>query len=212
MRIHLENVEPQPLRGEVANSEVWHRDITISAGQCLLFKAASGKGKTTLLSIIFGLRRDYQGKVTFEDADIRSFGRAEWSRVRQTQLAYVFQDFQLFDELTAWENVTLKNQLTGYRTVGDLKSMFQALGLENKIGEPVARLSRGQKQRVAVIRALCQPFAFLLLDEPFSHLDRETMGQTAALIRSECQKQGAGILLASLEADTPLAGVDIKKL
>lgn len=200
------------MRGAAADSEVWNRELDIPPGQCLLLKAPSGKGKTTLLSLLYGLRKDYRGRIIFDDSDIRNHGPDEWHRIRQKQLAYVFQDFQLFDELTAWQNVELKNQLSAHRTPSEMQSMFEALGIANKISAPVGELSRGQKQRVAIVRALCQPFAFLLLDEPFSHLDRETMARTAALIQGECQKQAAGILLASLENDTGLACHEVKRL
>lgn len=212
MRIRLEHVTPTPLRGAAADSEIWNQDVQFEPGSRWLIQAPSGKGKTTLLSLLYGLRADYEGRVLLDGADVRAFRPEDWSRVRQRQMACVFQDFQLFDELTAWQNVRLKNELASSRAGSDIQAMFEALGLADKLQQPLATLSRGQKQRIAIIRALCQPFAWLLLDEPFSHLDPATARRAAQLIQAECQRQQAGLLLAGLEAESPLACQAVKRL
>lgn len=191
------------MRGATDGSEVWNRALSLNPGESLLVKARSGQGKTTLLSILYGLRHDYRGRVCLDDSDIRAFGPDQWHRLRRDRVSFVFQDLQLFDELTAWQNVELKNRLTGHKPAAEIEGWFEALGLADKRHTPAGELSRGQKQRTAIIRALCQPFQWLLLDEPFSHLDRETAQRAAGLIQDEAGKQAAAWILASLD-DEPL--------
>ena len=198
--------------GAGAGSEVWNRDLAIQPGERLRILAQSGKGKTTLLSVLYGLRKDYRGRVHFDGADIRRYGRDEWQRLRQSRLAFVFQDLQLFDELTARQNVDLKNRLTTHKSASEIQALFEALGLADKQDAPAGQLSRGQQQRVAIIRALCQPFEFLLLDEPFSHLDQTMLGQAAAVLDEECRLRGAGLILTSLEPESSLDCHVVKKL
>ena len=204
MEIRLNKIEPLPLQGACAGSEVWNQDHCFSQDSSVLVKSQSGKGKTTFLSVLYGLRKDYQGQVYFDGADIRECGHSRWSHLRQDRLAIVFQDLQLFSDLTAWQNADLKNRLTLRKNKAEIERMFETLGIAHRMSEPVAKLSLGQKQRVAIIRALCQPFAFLLLDEPFSHLDPENARKAAALIREERQQQGAGLIMTSVQDDSGL--------
>ncbi len=164
----------------------------------VLVKAPSGKGKTTLLAILFGLRKDYRGQVWFNSADIRSFGHQTWAHLRRERLSCVFQDLQLFDDLTARQNIELKNDLTACKSAKEIDDFFERVGLGGQRNERVGQLSLGQKQRVALLRALCQPFECLLLDEPFSHLDPANAAHAAALIRQECERQGAGLVITSV--------------
>ena len=98
--------------GETCGSRRWRRtDRTLGPGDRVVAKAQSGKGKTTLLSVLFGLRSDYKGTVAFDGEDIRHYGPTAWSRIRQRRLSIVFQDQQLFDELSSFENNELKNRL-----------------------------------------------------------------------------------------------------
>jgi putative ABC transport system ATP-binding protein len=199
--IRLQKVEPLPIQGESRDSELWNRDLRWPSSWRVLVPAQSGKGKTSLLSILYGLRQDYHGSVYFDEVSLRDLTLEQWTEIRRTRLTMVFQDLQLFEELTARQNVELKNQLTGYWRQPEIDDMFASLGLADKMDQVTARLSTGQQQRVAIIRALCQPFSWLLMDEPFSHLDAENAQRAQALISSACQKQNAGWILTSLAAD-----------
>jgi len=96
------------------------------------------------------------------------------------------------------ENVELKNRLTGFKTSEDIKRLFDTLGIADKLDSLASKLSIGQQQRVAIIRTLCQPFDFILLDEPVSHLDEENNRIVARLITDEAQRQGAGVIATSV--------------
>lgn len=111
---------------------------------------------------------------------------------------YAFQDLRIFTELSALENVQLKNNLTGCKKKKEILSFFEQLGIADKINVKAGKLSFGQQQRVAFIRALCQPFDFLFLDEPISHLDDDNSRIMGELIIAEAKAQGAGVIATSI--------------
>ena len=180
------------------HSDVWLQDITLERGKRYLISAESGTGKSSMCSYIFGYRQDYSGTIAFDGKDIRSLTVAQWCDIRQRQIAYLPQDMRLFGELTAMENVELKNRLTGFKSIDEIKRLFEAMGIADKVDSLASKLSIGQQQRVAIIRTLCQPCDFILLDEPVSHLDDENNRTVARLISEEAQRQGAGIIATSV--------------
>lgn len=197
--IRLQQTLPQVFADrDTITSEVWHRDLTFNKGKCYLIEAASGTGKSSLCSYIYGYRNDYQGIINFDTRNIRSLSVAEWVEVRRRSLSLLFQELRLFPELTALENVLLKNQLTGHKQKKEILALFQATGLADKINEKAGHLSFGQQQRVAFIRSLCQPFDFILLDEPVSHLDDDNNNLLSHLLQEEANRQGAGIIVTSI--------------
>ena len=122
----------------------------------------------------------------------------EWAEIRQKNYSIVFQDLRLFPQLTAKENILLKSNLQQYKSETEIKEMATRLGIEDLLDKPCHTLSFGQRQRVAIIRALSQPFDFLLLDEPFSHLDKANIHAATKLIQDECTAQGSGLIIVSL--------------
>ncbi len=180
------------------HSEIWQQDVTLERGKRYLISAESGTGKSSMCSYIYGYRQDYSGVIAFDGQDIRSLTVAQWCEIRQRHIAYLPQEMRLFAELTAMENVELKNDLTGFKSRDEIVRLFQALGIEDKQDSLVAKLSIGQQQRVAIIRALCQPCDFIMLDEPVSHLDDENNRIAADLITQEATRQGAGVIATSV--------------
>ena len=180
------------------HSDVWLQDITLERGKRYLISAESCTGKSSMCSYIFGYRQDYSGTIAFDGKDIRSLTVAQWCDIRQRQIAYLPQDMRLFGELTALENVELKNRLTSFKTNDDIKRLFEAMGIADKVDSLASKLSIGQQQRVAIIRTLCQPCDFILLDEPVSHLDDENNRTVARIISEEAQRQGAGVIATSV--------------
>ena len=198
-QIILNNTLPRVFAGQNGiHSDVWQQDITLERGKRYLISAESGTGKSSMCSYIYGYRQDYSGTIAFDGKDIRSLTVAQWCDIRQRQIAYLPQDMRLFGELTAMENVELKNRLTGFKSRYQIKRLFEAMGLPDKVNSLASKLSIGQQQRVAIIRTLCQPCDFILLDEPVSHLDDENNRTVARLICEEAQQQGAGIIATSV--------------
>lgn len=179
-------------------SDVWQQNLEFKKGDIYLVEADSGTGKSSLCSFIYGYRNDYQGKILFGNENIRSLSVSKWVDIRKNSLSMLFQDMRLFGELTALENILLKNNLTHYKTRQEIEGYFETMGIPDKLDAKVRKLSFGQQQRVAFIRSLCQPFDFIFLDEPISHLD-ETNGQIMGeLLMQEVNKQGAGIIVTSI--------------
>lgn len=179
-------------------SEVWNTDITFEKGHLYLIEADSGKGKSTFCSYIVGYRHDYSGQVLFDGQDTKNYKVNQWVDMRKNHISHLFQELRLFPELTAFENVQIKNNLTHFKSENQIKTWFEALGIAEKLDVKVGLLSFGQQQRVAMIRALVQPFDFILVDEPISHLDdknSEIMGQ---IMLDEAQAQGAGVIVTSI--------------
>ena len=197
--IKLNNVVPEIFaeRNDIG-SDVWHRDICFERGKSYLIEAASGTGKSSLCSYLYGQRGDYRGSILFDGEDVTKYSTEDWCRVRRESIAILFQDLRLFGELTAMENVEIKNRMTGCRTRAEIEAWFEELGIADKRDVRIDRMSYGQQQRVALIRALCQPFDFLLLDEPISHLDEQNSDIMRDIILREVAKNGAAIIATSI--------------
>lgn len=204
-KITFSRVVPQVFaeRKDLA-SDVWMREVCFEKGQTYLVEATSGTGKSTLCSYILGYRRDYTGAVAFDGRDTRGFSTKEWTEARQRHVSHLFQELRLFPELTAWENVQIKNGLTHFKAEGEIREWFGRLGIADKTDAKVGRMSFGQQQRVAMMRALAQPFDFLLADEPISHLDDANAAAMAALMAEEARRQGAGVIVTSIGKHPPM--------
>ena len=174
-----------------------------------MIEAASGRGKTSLLSVMYGIRTDYRGDVFLDDQNIESFRWRDWSALRKKKLSFIFQGLELFDDLTAMENIQLKNNITAHTNVERIEELALALGMEPFLHRKAGILSFGQQQRVAIIRALVQPFDLLLADECFSHMDKENTLKAYQLIQKECDSRKAGLVLTSLN-ETDLPDIDVK--
>lgn len=197
--IKLENTLPAVFANEsVPGSEIWLRDVTFRRGEICLVEAASGGGKSSMCAYIFGARTDYQGRILFDGEDVSGFSIGRWLELRRTSLAYLPQELALFPELSALENIMLKNRLTGHVSRRTVEDWMERLGIASRRDFPVGRMSIGQQQRVAIIRSICQPFDFLLVDEPVSHLDDANNDIAASLILEEARRQGAGIISTSV--------------
>jgi len=104
----------------------------------------------------------------------------------------------LFPDLTVFENIQLKNTITNHKTVDEIDKFIEQVLLGHKRDNLINKLSLGQKQRVAIIRAICQPFDFLLLDEPFSHLDKNNIKIISNIINQEIKNNNASLIVTSL--------------
>jgi ABC-type lipoprotein export system ATPase subunit len=199
MDIHFNHVLPTPLSSIHPNENLlWNNNVILQQGKKVVVEAPSGRGKSTLIHLLFGLRKDYTGEILLDGQLISNFSKATWSAYRKDKIAIVFQDLQLFPQLTLLENLYLKNNLTNHLTQAELLAFIAQVGLSEKLNEKCGNLSMGQQQRVAIIRAICQPFSWLLLDEPFSHLDAKNAEICMAIINQVCEKQHAGWVLTAL--------------
>lgn len=180
-------------------SDVWRRQVTFEKGHLYLVEAASGKGKSTFCSYILGYRHDYDGTISFDNGDTRGLSISQWVDVRKSHVSHLFQELRLFPELTAMENVEIKNKLTGsFKSRKEIEAWFERLGIADKMESKIGRMSFGQQQRVAMIRSLVQPFDFILADEPISHLDDNNSRVMGEIMMDEARRQGAGVIVTSI--------------
>ena len=186
------------LHREDLTSEVWKQNIGFNKGKTYLVEADSGQGKSTFCSYVMGYRHDYEGKILFDQQDIIQYRVKEWTDVRRLHISCLFQDLRLFPELTALENVEIKNQLTQHKSKEEIVSWFERMGIAEKMNTQIGLMSFGQQQRVAMIRALVQPFDFILADEPISHLDDQNAEMMGVIMMEEAQAQHAGVIVTSI--------------
>lgn len=179
-------------------SEVWNQELVFEKGHLYLVEADSGKGKSTFCSYILGYRHDYSGTVLFDEKDTKEYKVRDWVEMRKHHISHLFQELRLFPELTAMENVEIKNKMTGFKNKQQILEWFDMLGIADKVNAKIGRMSFGQQQRVAMIRSLCQPFDFILADEPISHLDDNNSRIMGDMMLTEAKAQGAGVIVTSI--------------
>jgi putative ABC transport system ATP-binding protein len=202
MNITLNSIMPVPLASiEHGENSIWGNKVELKSGKRIMLNASSGKGKSTFTTTTVGLRRDYDGVITYDGRDITEFNPTDWSEIRMNKISVVFQDLQLFPKLTVQENLFLKNSLTDTYTESELKQLLEKLEIDNKWEQHCGLLSMGQQQRVAIVRAMAQPFKWLIMDEPFSHLDIDNTNLCMDIIHNRTMDQGAGFVLTSLGDD-----------
>ena len=197
--IKLQGVVPEIFaqRNDIT-SDIWLTDAVLERGKTYLIEAASGTGKSSLCSYLYGQRGDYRGLISFDGEDVKNYNTNHWCDIRQNNISILFQDLRLFGELTALENVEIKNRITKHCTLKQIETWFEELGISDKLNARIDRMSYGQQQRVALIRALCQPYDFLFLDEPISHLDDRNSYIMRDIILREASASGAAVVATSI--------------
>lgn len=197
-KIIFSNVIPHVFQGQQLESDIWNAKPVFERGKIYLVLADSGKGKSTFCSYILGYRNDYEGTILFDNDDTKKFSVARWSEIRRGVVSHLFQELRLFPELTAMENVEIKNTLTHHTSAEQIHSWFRQLGIDDKVNVKAGIMSFGQQQRVAMMRALVQPFDFLLVDEPISHLDDTNSSIMASIMMEEAKRQNACVIVTSI--------------
>ena len=203
--IQLEAIVPLPLKDKLLQrpSDIWNKNISFKEGEWIKIKAPSGTGKTTFIHCLYSLRTDYDGNILWNNKDLKNYNTTELATLRQQEVSIVFQDLRLFPQLTAKENIEINRVLQEpYYNEEVIDTMAEHLGITHILHQKAGICSYGEQQRIAIIRALVQPFKWLLMDEPFSHLDEANTLKAANLIATECTKRNAGFILTDLEDDT----------
>ena len=199
MQIKIKQLAPVFLEKEkLQQSEVWNKDIIFSKGEKIQLVAPSGSGKTSFVHFLYGMRKDYTGSIFFNDENIANWDAEKTAAARANNLSIVFQDLRLFTEHDALENITIKRELNPFGE-DRIREMAAHLGVATKLHQHAGICSYGERQRIAIIRALQQPFDFIILDEPFSHLDEANSLKAMELIEQEAAKRNAAIILADLD-------------
>jgi ABC-type lipoprotein export system ATPase subunit len=202
-RIELQQVCPDTLPVHAQGfSQIWHSDFVFQKGEQILLTAPSGKGKSTFISLLYGLRRDYSGHFKIDGLETRQFSAARWSDYRANEMSIVFQDLRLFMEYSAVDNLRIKANLQENEWDNDLvMGMAERLGVERLLEQKCHSLSYGERQRIAILRSLIQTADFRIMDEPFSHLDDANAAKALELVVEVSKNQGSGLLITSLGSD-----------
>ena len=182
-------------------------DLHIKEGEFVSIVGASGAGKTTLLQIIGTLDTAHEGEVVINGVDIKKLSDKQLSAFRNKELGFVFQFHQLLPEFTALENVCIPGYIArrDSKEVEDkAKELLTKLGLQDRFHHKPNELSGGEKQRVAVARALINDPKLILADEPSGSLDSANKKELHSLLRKLCDDYGLTILLVT--HDNELAG------
>ena len=198
--LNIKDILPEYFQENRKNSsEIWGKDLSFQRGEMIKIVAPSGKGKTSLLHFLYGLRRDYTGKISYGNKNISGFNAEDFAKYRRSHISVVFQDMRLFPEQTVWDNLEIKRQLNPYHPPEKIREFTERLGIGNKLKTKARICSYGEQQRVSIVRALLQPYEFLLLDEPFSHLDTNNSQKAMELMLEESRARNACIVFADLE-------------
>jgi ABC-type lipoprotein export system ATPase subunit len=181
------------------SSEIWGKDLVFSKGEYIKIVAPSGSGKTSLIHFLYGMRKEYKGRIHYDQAELGTLSPESVADLRKDHISVVFQDMRLFLNQSVFENLEIKRQLNPFHPAEMIAEMATRLGIGDKLQSKCLNCSYGEQQRIAIIRALMQPFDILLLDEPFSHLDNNNSKIAMELMIEESKKRNATIIFADLE-------------
>lgn len=187
--------------------------LCLKPPQRMGFWGPSGCGKSSLMLALAGLREVPWCRAAVDGQAISKMNATMRARMRREVFGLVFQDLRLLDDLSAYANILLTPHKDTDNTsvlpesghLSHIQLMADELGLNTEqMQRPVSTLSLGQRQRVALMQALLGEFSWLILDEPFAHLDAATADRASALIDAVCQRKGAGLLLLAHAPASPL--------
>ncbi|HEX7847606.1 MAG TPA: ATP-binding cassette domain-containing protein [Chitinophagaceae bacterium] len=200
MQLLIKNILPTYFQETVKErSEIWGKELLVEKGELIKVVAPSGSGKSSLINFLYGLRKDFNGNIRYNNKEVTAFSAEELAALRKDSLSIVFQDLRLFPEQTVTENLEIKRQLNPFHPAEKIKEMGERLGIGSRLHTKAKVCSYGEQQRTAIIRSLLQPFDILLLDEPFSHLDDKNAQRAMELMLEEARLRNAAIIFADLE-------------
>jgi putative ABC transport system ATP-binding protein len=204
MKLELDHVIPFSLKDTIGrrSSAIWDQSLCFEQTEFIKIEAPSGTGKTTLTHLLYRVRTDYTGSILYDLDDLKKMDDDRLAAVRRKHLSIVFQDLRLFPDLSARENIEIKRLLTpDFSTAELIEEMAGQLGITPILDRKIRFCSFGEQQRIAIVRALMQPYEWLILDEPFSHLDQKNIVNCATLINTACKKRNAGMIIMGLDQD-----------
>jgi putative ABC transport system ATP-binding protein len=186
--------------GDLAVRAVRNIDLNVEPGEVVLIMGPSGSGKTTLLLMLGAMLRPDSGTIVIDGIDIASAPERQLPRLRALHFGFIFQDFNLLSALDARENIELALNLagtTGHTAHERAGELLEHVGLTHRAHHRPDQLSGGEKQRVAVARALANDPPIVLADEPTANLDSGSGRDIARLLRSLATSEGRAILIVS---------------
>ena len=191
--IEFQNVKKIYKMGEVEIQALAGVDFTIDKGEFVVIAGASGAGKSTILNILGGMDSSTSGNIFVDGTEISKFNAKQLTTYRRYDIGFVFQFYNLVQNLTVKENVELATQIC--KQPLDIDETIEAVGLKERASNFPAQLSGGEQQRVAIARALAKNPKLLLCDEPTGALDYNTGNLFLMLLQDSCRQRGVSVVV-----------------
>ena len=191
--IEFKNITKQYKMGEVKINALNNTNFEINKGELVVIVGPSGAGKTTALNILGGMDTATSGKVIVDNKEITKLTSKQLVTYRRNDIGFVFQFYNLVQNLTAKENVELATQLC--KDALNVDDILTKVGLENRKDNFPSQLSGGEQQRVAIARAIAKNPKLLLCDEPTGALDYKTGKQILKLLQDTCRKENMTVVI-----------------
>ncbi|WP_281527479.1 ABC transporter ATP-binding protein [Ruminococcus champanellensis] len=191
--VTLRDVRKEYRMGEVLIKASDGISFELEKGEFVVIVGPSGAGKTTVLNMLGGMDTCDSGKIIVDGQDIARLKKKEITRYRRYDIGFVFQFYNLVQNLTAKENVELATQIC--RDAADAAQMLEKVGLEDRMDNFPAQLSGGEQQRVSIARALAKKPKLLLCDEPTGALDYQTGKHILKLLQDTCRRDGMTVVV-----------------
>ncbi len=207
--VELKDVKKTYQMGEIVIHAVDGINFEIQKGEFVVIVGPSGAGKTTVLNILGGMDTCTSGSIVVDGTDISTYTNRQLTTYRRDDIGFVFQFYNLVQNLTALENVELALQIS--KNPLDAEMVMKEVGLEDRMSNFPAQLSGGEQQRVAIARALAKNPKLLLCDEPTGALDYNTGKAILKLLQDTCREKGMTIIVITHNsAIAPIADRMIK--
>ena len=188
-------------------------DLNVRKGEFLAIMGTSGSGKSTLLHMLGGLDKPTSGSVAIEGKELSLMSDKELSVMRRDYIGFVFQKFNLINELNVWENITLPVLLAGKKPdVEKINDLCETLGIKDRIDHTPLELSGGQQQRVAIARALSNDPELILCDEPTGNLDHKSSDEVVELLKEVHDKYNKTIVMVTHDSNVAAVADKILKM
>lgn len=191
--IQFKNVKKKYKMGEVEIEALSGVDFSVNKGEFVVVAGASGAGKSTILNILGGMDTVSSGEVIVDNNEISKYSQKELITYRRYDIGFVFQFYNLVQNLTARENVELAIQIS--KNPLDIDKVLDSVGLANRKNNFPSQLSGGEQQRVAIARAIAKNPKLLLCDEPTGALDYNTGKAILKLLQDTCRKKGVTVII-----------------
>lgn len=201
--IQLQNIVKDYVSDEIVTKVLHGVTFSVKSGEFIAITGPSGSGKSTLLNIIGHLDTATTGKYLLNDNDVTKLSEDEQALIRNREIGFVFQQFNLLKRITVLENVILPSIYAGTKELARVeraKELLTRVGLSEQMYKKPNQLSGGQQQRVAIARALMNDPSLILADEPTGNLDTRS-GEEVMRILKELNKQGNTIIMITHEHD-----------
>ena len=196
--VQFEDVSKYYQTGSVRIAAADHLNFYVDKGEFCIIVGPSGAGKTTLLNILGGMDSCDEGNVWLDGRNVSRFSARELTTYRRYDVGFVFQFYNLVQNLTALENVELASEIC--RDPLDPAETLRSVGLGERLNNFPAQLSGGEQQRVSIARALAKNPKLLLCDEPTGALDYKTGKQVLALLQDTCRRDGMTVVIITHNA------------